>query len=89
MGETPTPIPSVTYYAQSILLSKTFWINVGITILAIAQAQDVINILPPGALKYVPSLVAVINILLRRTSVRPVQFLLKPGETSPVVVKKL
>jgi hypothetical protein len=87
MGETPTP--SVTYFAQSILVSKTFWINVGITILAIAEAKDVINVLPPGVMKYVPSVVAVINILLRRTTSRPVRFMLKPGNSQPVLVKKL
>jgi len=77
-----------TYFAQSIWVSRTFWVNIAVIVLAMAEAKDIINVLPPGVMKYVPTVIAIINIILRKTTVRPVAFI-RPGRTKPVFVKTL
>lgn len=74
-----------TYYAQSIFVSKTFWINLAGIVIAVLQANDVIAVLPPSTLKYTGAVIAVINIVLRFATVRPVA-LIAPGDSKPVEV---
>jgi len=77
-----------TYFAKSILASKTFWFNFAALVLALAEAKEFIDVLPAGALKYVPAVVSVVNILLRLGSVRPVA-MIAPSETKPIPVKSI
>jgi hypothetical protein len=81
-------VPTQTYYAKSVLLSKTIWINAAVAILALLEVREIIDVLPAGWLRYVPAVVAVLNILMRPLAVRPVA-MIKPGETQAVVVESL
>jgi len=45
--------------------SKTFWLNLLGTLLAIVSASDLVPLLPPAALPYVAGVTAVLNIILR------------------------
>ena len=74
-----------TYFAKSILLSKTFWVNIALILAAIAEEADFINLLPPGAGALILQAAAVINIGLRIFSVRPVA-MVRPSRVKPVRV---
>ena len=77
-----------TYVAKSILMSSTLWVNLLTITMTILEAEDVTNVLPPGALKYVPVALAIINIILRTFTVRPVA-LIPPSQTKRVQVESL
>src|SRR6476660_4867226 len=77
-----------TYFAVSILSSRTFWVNLGTFVFAVLSAEDIVTVLPRAALPYVPALLALINIWLRYVTVRPVAFI-APGNTLPILVPKL
>lgn len=79
---------TVTYYAQSTLLSKTFWFNAAVTIVAVLQLTDVIAIIPPTYYGAITAFIAVVNVILRQYSVRPVA-LVMPGTVKAIEVSKL
>ncbi len=84
----PPPPATVTYWAVSILNSRTFWLNAAAGIVALLSATEVLVIIPAKVLPLSTALVAGLNILLRLGTVRPVALIL-PGETKPIAVAKI
>lgn len=80
--------PQVTYWAVSILRSKSFWFNTGVLIVAILTATDVLAVVPVGRQPLVGAIVAALNIWLRTQAVRPVAFI-APSQTQPVQVPRV
>jgi hypothetical protein len=78
----------VTYWAESILVSKVFWVNLISVILEILDMTGLVDVFPPGFVQYRVMLVGILNIILRKFTVRPVA-LISPGATAPVTVAKL
>lgn len=74
-----------TYFAKSILVSKTFWVNVALILAAIAEESDIINVLPGSVGPVLLQAAAVINIALRIFSVRPVA-MVRPSRVKAVRV---
>lgn len=82
------PPPSVTYWAISVLSSRTVWVNTAALLVSLLSATDVLEIIPPRHLPLVTAIVAALNIYLRTVTVRPVAWI-AAGETTPVIVEKL
>lgn len=82
------PPETVTYYAVSLLSSRTFWVNLAAGLVAILSATEIVTIIPPQYLPTTTALIAAINIGLRMVTVRPVALIL-PGDTKPVEVVKI
>jgi hypothetical protein len=76
------------YFAKSIFLSTTFWVNVGMFIVAALELSEVTAIIPNEWNGAMAAVAALVNLALRFTTVRPVA-LIAPGETKPVQVKHL
>jgi hypothetical protein len=85
---TEPPPPTVTYWAISILSSRTFWLNAAALVVTLLSATDVIAIVPLRLLPLAAALVSALNIALRFATVRPVALIL-PGTTKPVAVAKI
>jgi hypothetical protein len=83
-----TPPAVVTYWAISILSSRTFWVNTAAFVVAVLSATEVVPIIPARLLPFSTAAVAVVNIYLRTITVRPVAFV-APGETKPIAVAKI
>jgi hypothetical protein len=80
--------PTVHYFAISILSSRTFWINMVALFVDVCSATAVVVLVP---LKYMPvysAVLAVINIVMRTQTTRPVA-LIAPGTVKPVAVERL
>jgi hypothetical protein len=89
--QTPAPPPTVTYWAISVLNSKTFRTNAVILFSAltpILALPEVIAVLSPRLLLYLIALVASVNIVLRLVTQRPVA-LIAINTTKAVDVPKL
>jgi hypothetical protein len=80
---------TVNYRAKSTYVSKTFIANVLIGLVAILELTEVTSLIPTAYAQHVVAVVAVINIILRQYTVRPVSALLMPGQTAPMAVDKL
>jgi len=88
MTDPIVPAPTVTYFAISILSSRTVWLNAVAGVVAILSLTEVVVLVP---LKFMPlysAVLAVANIGLRAITVRPVAFI-APGQTVPIPVVKL
>lgn len=83
-----TPEPQVTYWAISILSSRTFWVNTAAFVLAALSLSDVTAVIPSRFLPLEGAAVALLNLYLRTTTVRPVAFI-APGTTLPIQVPKI
>ena len=85
----PVPPPqTVTYYAISILSSRTAQFAALTVLAGILSLPEVLAIIP---LRYMPLLLAfvgIVNFGLRYLTVRPAAFI-APGTTSPVAVAKM
>ncbi len=90
MTAAPEPVHPhlVTYWAISVLSSRTIWVNTAAFLVAALSATDVLTIIPSRHLPIVTALVAMLNLYLRTVTVRPVAFI-AAGTTSPVAVDKL
>jgi len=92
MTETPArPPPVVTYWAISILNSRTFRINavlLAVTLVPLLVDPELVALIPPRYLVLYAALVKVANIALRLVTVRPVA-MIPPGDTVPVAVPKI
>ena len=80
--------PTVTYFAQSILTSRTAQFAALTFLLGVLSLPEVLALIP---LRYMPLLLAVVGIVnlgLRKLTVRPVVLSL-PGTVTPVEVPKL
>jgi len=82
------PPPSVTYWAISVLSSRTLWVNMAWLVVNVLSLTDVLTIIAPRYLPLVTALVAVLNLYLRTVTVRPVAFI-PAGTTQPVIVERL
>ena len=80
--------PLVTYWAISILSSRTFWLNAASLLVAVLSATEVVTIIPIRFLPLEAAVVASLNIYLRTMTVRPVAFI-APGAVLPIAVAKL
>lgn len=79
---------TVNYRAKSVLTSKTEVVNAIMALVALLGSSQISAMLGPGAFVYVTIAVAVLNMILRLLTVRPVAMIM-PGETKPVAVPKL
>jgi len=77
-----------TYYAKSVLVSKTIWINLASLALLILETKEIFDLFRPQDMKYVTAAVIILNIILRGRTKRPVAFI-KHDETAQVQVKSL
>jgi len=82
------PPASVTYWAISVLSSRTMWLNSAAFLVALLSATDVLTIIPAKHLPLVTALVAGLNLYLRTMTVRPVAFI-AAGATLPITVSRL
>jgi hypothetical protein len=80
--------PTVTYFARSILTSRTAQFATLTVIVGVLSLPEVLALVPLGALPTVMAVVGVINFLLRVITVRPVAWSL-PGTVTAVTVEKL
>jgi hypothetical protein len=86
-----TPPPTVTYFAISILNSKTFRLNAGllfVTLVPLLVDPDLVALIPVRYLVLYAAFVKVANIVLRLMTVRPV-VLSAPGTATPVQVERI
>ena len=58
--------------AKSLLQSKTFWVNLGVFLVAVLGSPAVTGIIPATAMPYILALVAAVNIALRMVTTQPV-----------------
>lgn len=77
-----------TYFAKSIFVSKTFWVNVGSLIVGASELVEFTDLLTDKQLQIFTAVVALVNLALRLYTTRPVAFM-APGETKPVQVESL
>jgi hypothetical protein len=77
-----------TYFAKSVFVSKTFWANVALFIIALVKETSFGTQIPPIIANNLLAVAAIINIGLRIFSVRPVAFTM-PGDVTPVEVRTL
>ena len=85
------PPPTVTYFAISILNSRTFRINAFLlfaTVVPLLADPQLLTYIPPQYLVLYAAAVKVLNIYLRTITQRPVA-LIPPGATVPVEVAKI
>jgi hypothetical protein len=87
-GPRPGDPPSVTYWAISVLSSRTVWVNAAAFLVALLSATDVLVIIPPRHLPLVTAGVAALNLYLRTVTVRPVAFI-PAGTSTPVTLAKI
>lgn len=80
---------TVNYRATSAYVSKTIIVNVLLGVVAILALPEVVGILPVTVLPIIAAVTPIVNVILRMMTVRPVSFMLKPGDTKAVPVKKL
>jgi hypothetical protein len=83
-----TESPTVTYFAVSVLSSRTLWVAVGTVLVGILALPDVVAIIPLRYLPMVTALIGAVNFALRLATVRPVAFI-APGATQAVSVAKV
>jgi hypothetical protein len=86
----PTP-PTVTYYAISILNSRTFRVNAVlllVTLVPLLVDPEFVALVPARYVVLYAALVKIANIVLRFVTVRPVA-LIPPGDTVPIEVPKI
>lgn len=88
MTEIIRPPPTVTYWAISVLSSRTVWFNAANFLVAGLSLTEVVTLIPPRFLSLQVALVAMINLYLRTVTTRPVAFI-APGETKPIAVAKI
>ncbi len=88
MSEIIRPPPTVTYWAISVLSSRTVWFNSANFLVAALSLTEVVTLIPPRFLSLQAAVVALINVYLRTVTTRPVA-LIAPGETKPVAVPKI
>lgn len=50
---------------KSWIASKTVWLNIVTMVVMVAQAAEVVAIVPESGIKYLTAAVAVLNIILR------------------------
>jgi len=84
----PRVIPQVTYWAISILNSRTFWFNAANLLVASLSLSEVTAIVPVRFMPLQAAIVAVVNMWLRTRTVRPAA-LIAPGTTQATLVDRI
>ena len=83
------PAPrTVEYWAVSVLSSRTMWFNLANFLVAALSMGEVVVLIPSRYLPLQAAVVALINMWLRASTVRPVAFI-PPGTTTAVEVKRI
>jgi len=77
-----------TYYAISLLSSRTFWVAVVTTVIGLSAEPEIVALIPLSYLPRVLIVVGLANMVLRRITVRPA-VLIAPGTTQAVDVPKI
>ena len=77
-----------TYFAVSVLNSRTVWVAVGTVLVGVLALPDVVAIIPLRFLPVVTAIIGAVNFVLRLSTVRPVAFI-APGATLPIAVAKV
>jgi len=85
---TTPPRQQVTYFAISILSSRTFWFNAANFLVAALSLTEVTTIIPQRFMSLQAMIVALINLWLRLSTVRPAAFI-APGTAAPTVVDRI
>lgn len=80
---------TVTYWAISILNSKTFWVAVITSLVGLAAEPEIVALIPLSYLPRVLIAVGLANMVLRKLTKRPVVLLAAPFATVPVEVKRI
>ena len=57
---------------HGVLTSKTTWVNLGMLVLTLLASPEVLSIIPPDGMKYVPVVVIIVNLALRQFTVAPI-----------------
>jgi len=78
-----------TYYAVSILSSRTFWVAVLTVGAGLVAEPEVAALIPIAWLPRILIGVGLVNMVLRKLTVRPVVLDSLPGTLTPVLVPKL
>jgi hypothetical protein len=79
---------TVQYFAVSILTSRTAQFAALTAIIGILSLPEVWSLIPLRYLPFALAFVGVVNLGLRKLTVRPVA-LIAPGKTTPVQVEKI
>lgn len=77
-----------TYFAVSVLKSRTMYVNLAAGILAVLSVPEIYGLIPLEYLPTLAALTAVLNMFLRTQTVRPVVFS-APSAVTPVQVAAL
>ena len=77
-----------TYWAMSVFNSRTMWLNAIAVLVAILSMTEVITLIPPKYLPTATMITAVLNMILRTQTQRPIAFT-SPGSATPVQVDKI
>ena len=84
----PPPVATVEYWAVSVLSSRTMWLNAAALVVAVSSLSEVLTIIPPRVMPTYSAVVAVLNLILRFATVRPVA-LIPLGATKAVDVPRI
>lgn len=84
----PPPRAVVTYWAISVLSSRTMWFNAATLVVSALSMTEVVSIIPAHYIPFQVAFAAVVNMWLRTTTTRPVAFI-PQGATAPVSVPKI
>lgn len=85
---TDTQRQTRTYFAVSVLSSRTVWVAAGTVLVGVLALPEVLAIIPLRYMPVITALIGAVNFGLRLVTVRPVAFVL-PGATVPVEVPKV
>lgn len=77
-----------TYWAMSVFNSRTMWLNAIGILVGVLSMTEVITLIPPRHLPIYTMIMAVLNMVLRTQTVRPVAFS-APGSVTPTQVTKI
>lgn len=77
-----------TYFAMSVFNSRTMWLNTIALLVAVLSMSEVLVLIPPAYLPIYTMVTAVLNMILRTQTVRPVAFT-SPGSVTATQVDKI
>jgi hypothetical protein len=77
-----------TYFAISLFSSRTFWVAALTLLIGLVAEPEIVALIPLSALPRVLVGVGLVNMVLRKLTVRPVVISV-PGTTQPVEVPKI
>jgi hypothetical protein len=78
----------VEYFGISILSSRTFWAAVCTLVIGLVAEPEVVALIPLAWLPRIIIVVGLLNMVLRKLTVRPASFA-APGTATPVEVVRI